>query len=138
MNISDSDPADYIIEVALLLRDHKDACQQNVVELAAEAKKQAVNKYPDDLCTAVASDDKELIEGSSIYRFEESKSTWAIFCDAVVKNAIADVEDIRKSPITIYILLKREFHKEIRRYWFWIVTFFRAIALGAVIGTPLF
>ena len=51
-----------------------------------------------------------------------------------MNNICADIEDVRKAPVTLYILLKRECLKEIRRYWFWVITFFRAIALGVVIG----
>ena len=135
--IADSSPADYIIEVALTLRDHKEHCKQSIADLAVHAKEYAMEQYPKDLSGPITSEEKRQVlmrSDGSLYKEEEKKSLFAAVSEMVVDNFKADIEDIKKSPVTIYILLKREFLKEIRRYWFWVVTFFRAIALGVVIG----
>lgn len=139
--IADCSPADFIIEVALNLRDRKESCKQSIVDLAVQAKDYATSKYPDFLSGPVTSVEKHRVlmqDGGSVCREDGETSIFDAIVEVVTKNIIADVEDIRKAPVTLRILLVREFLKEYRRYWFWVVTFFRSIALGVVIGTIIF
>jgi hypothetical protein len=44
------------------------------------------------------------------------------------------VEDIKKSGVTIRILLIREFLKEIRRWKYWLAASLRSVLIGSLIG----
>jgi hypothetical protein len=121
-----TNPADFIIHVARETRDNGAACKFTLQHMAAMAKKKfeggtdgTVEDPPDvDIDTDVVA------EGFGLGR--------------VVKiardNMSADIEDIKKSRVTIRVLCEREFLKELRRYKFWLTAMVRAIILGCLLG----
>lgn len=120
-----TNPADFIIHVARETRDNPDSCQFPLEHMAAMAKKQFYSDSDilrDTGPTLLESDSKSDVTGIH-YVF-----------NLMAENINADIEDVKKSRVTIRVLYEREFLKELRRWKFWLTNIVRAVMLGCLLG----
>lgn len=147
---SDMSPADFVIHAALQTRDQyqvqdvgadrsrgigsdgarEEQQLQSLTHLAALAEKTfyASADYEHDLPLALT-----LPEGNT----NTNTNTGCLhgrLWRSLSQGLAADVQDVRKSGVTMRILLYRETLKELRRARFWITNIVRAVALGALLG----
>lgn len=129
-----TNPADFIIHVARETRDNADACKFTLEHMASVASKRFK-------AAVLPEDAPDLVMDANDWSRDGAAATWMDFSRTIAligDNIRADIEDIRKSRITIRVLCEREFLKEIRRYKFWLTAVFRAIVLGLLLGVYTF
>ena len=120
---SDMNPADFVIHAAKITKDCPEKCEHSLDHYAAMAKKKFY------------SSSDVIISGQSNSRADSvTGPPPATLSEKIAASMNADIEDIKKSGVTIKILLKRETLKEIRRYKFWLTNFVRAAAFGCLLG----
>lgn len=131
VTVCSSNPADFIIIVASEIGNGSSSCEYDLPEMEHRARENMRSIYPSFSVTDTQND--SILEGQgggflgSGFSLQEG---WL----CVKNNVLADVEDIKKSGVTIRILLIREFLKEIRRWRYWLAASFRALLIGSLIG----
>lgn len=125
-----TNPADFIIHVARETRDNGTACKFTLQHMAAMAKKtfEGGTYGTVDDTPGLGIDTDVVAEGLG----------FGGVLKIATDNLSADIEDIKKSRVTIRVLCEREFLKELRRYKFWLTAVVRAIILGCLLGTYSF
>lgn len=132
-----ANPADFIVAVALHLRDNSEQCPKHLSDYAKLARDYTVQSYPDDFKCYNTADDKNHVLATALDRRAAQLDTSSLqsTLQRMVGSIKADFHDVQKSPVILRVLLSREFLKEKRRYRFWLTVMLRAIVLGVIIGT---
>ena len=109
-----SSPADFVIIIASEIGNGTSTCELNLEEMETRARQEMATVYSSFPV-------KELNLSSSKNRFSVTGGlTLETLWRTVKTNVLADIEDIKKSPVTVQILLAREFLKEVRRWKYWL------------------
>jgi hypothetical protein len=129
VTVSSSNPADFIIIVASEIGSGTSSCECGLAEMESRARENMRTLYPSFQVTDRDGQDS-FGEPSAGSVGSMMQAGW----QCVKNNVLADVEDIKKSGVTIRILLIREFLKEIRRWKYWLAASLRSVLIGSLIG----
>ena len=127
VDVSSSSPADFIIIVASELANGVGTCELTLQEVEGRAREHMKAIFPD---ISMRERHPPLHSKFSLTDRFGAMNMWRL----IKHNVLADIEDIKKSAVTIQILLIREFLKEMRRWKYWATSSIRAIIIGCMLG----